>query len=45
MLCIKCFREAPVDGRMHCIDLETAYNHGAKKLERSLMVSVAVKLE
>ena len=39
LLCVKCFRELPLDGRMHCVDLETAYNHGAKKLDKALTVS------
>ena len=25
--------------RIHCLDLETAYNHGAKKLDKALNVS------
>ncbi len=39
MLCIKCFRDTSAEDRLHCVDLDTAYNQGAKKLERSLAVS------
>ena len=39
MLCMKCFRDTSMDARLHCVDLDTAYNQGAKKLERALMVS------
>ena len=39
MLCIKCFRDTSMDARLHCVDLDTAYNQGAKKLERALVVS------
>lgn len=28
-----------MDARLHCVDLDTAYNQGAKKLERALVVS------
>ena len=38
MLCIKCFRDTSMDARLHCVDLDTAYNQGAKKLERALVV-------
>ena len=41
LMCVKCFRELPLDSRMHCVDLETAYNHGAKKLDKALTVSVS----
>ena len=44
MLCIKCFRDTSMDARLHCVDLDTAYNQGAKKLERALVVSVAAKM-
>jgi len=37
MLCIKCFRDTNMDARLHCVDLDTAYNQGAKKLERALV--------
>ena len=40
MLCIKCFRDTSMDARLHCVDLDTAYNQGAKKLERALVVSL-----
>jgi hypothetical protein len=39
MLCIKCFRDTSAEDRLHCVDLDTAYNQGAKKLERALAVS------
>ncbi|KAB7502127.1 RING finger protein [Armadillidium nasatum] len=40
MLCINCFRESSVDARLHCIDLDTAYGQGCKKLERAVMYSL-----
>ena len=39
MLCIKCFRDTSMDARLHCVDIDTAYNQGAKKLDRALVVS------
>merc|ERR1719225_1610929 len=36
LLCIKCFRDTSMDARLHCVDLDTAYNQGAKKLDRAL---------
>uniref|UniRef100_T1JLK1 RING finger protein 207 n=1 Tax=Strigamia maritima TaxID=126957 RepID=T1JLK1_STRMM len=39
MLCINCFRDMGVDGRAHCIDLESAYNEECKKLD-SAVVSI-----
>ena len=38
LLCIKCFRDTSMEARLHCVDLDTAYNQGAKKLERALVV-------
>jgi hypothetical protein len=40
MLCMKCFRETSVEARRYCVDLDTAYNQGAKKLERALTVII-----
>ncbi|KAK8744608.1 hypothetical protein OTU49_017391 [Cherax quadricarinatus] len=37
MLCITCFRESSIDARLHCIDLDTAYTQGCKKLDRAVM--------
>jgi hypothetical protein len=36
MLCMKCFRDTSAEARRYCVDLDTAYNQGAKKLERAL---------
>ena len=44
MLCIKCFRDTSMDARLHCVDLDTAYNQGAKKLERALVVRLSNSL-
>ena len=38
MLCMKCFRDTSAEARRYCVDLDTAYNQGAKKLERALTV-------
>lgn len=36
MLCMKCFRDTSTEARRYCVDLDTAYNQGAKKLDRAL---------
>jgi hypothetical protein len=28
MLCIKCFRDTSAEDRLHCVDIDTAYNQG-----------------
>ena len=38
MLCMKCFRDTSAEARRYCVDLDTAYNQGAKKLDRALTV-------
>ena len=40
LLCMKCFRETSADAKSHCMDLETAYNVGGKRLERAITVSI-----
>ena len=35
---MKCFRDTSAEARRYCVDLDTAYNQGAKKLERALTV-------
>ncbi|OXA58597.1 hypothetical protein Fcan01_07864 [Folsomia candida] len=37
MLCINCYRDTAMEGRLHCVDLETAYSQGCKKLDRAVM--------
>ncbi|VDI73166.1 Hypothetical predicted protein [Mytilus galloprovincialis] len=37
MLCINCFRDMKVESRSYCVDLETAYTQGCKKLDQSMM--------
>jgi len=39
MLCIKCFRDTSMDARLHCVDLDTAYNQGAKKTRAGFSVN------
>lgn len=36
MLCINCFRDMKMESRSHCMDLETAYTQGCKKLDQSM---------
>lgn len=36
MLCINCFRDMKMESRSHCMDLETAYAQGCKKLDQSM---------
>ncbi|XP_064111901.1 RING finger protein 207-like isoform X1 [Macrobrachium nipponense] len=38
MLCINCFRESSLDARLYCVDLDTAYSQGCKKLDRAVML-------
>uniref|UniRef100_A0A8C6PYZ2 RING finger protein 207 n=1 Tax=Nothobranchius furzeri TaxID=105023 RepID=A0A8C6PYZ2_NOTFU len=38
MLCIKCFRDMQVEGRTHCIDIETAYGQGCEMLDQAVLV-------
>jgi hypothetical protein len=40
MLCVNCFRDTPAEARLHCLDIDTAYAQGCKKLDRAVMVSV-----
>ncbi|CAB3362445.1 Hypothetical predicted protein [Cloeon dipterum] len=37
MLCMHCFRETPPEARLQCVDIDTAYTQGCKKLERAVM--------
>jgi hypothetical protein len=41
MLCVNCFRDTPAEARLHCVDIDTAYTQGCKKLDRAVMVSVS----
>ena len=41
---MKCFRDTSAEARRYCVDLDTAYNQGAKKLERALTVSEDEKI-
>ncbi|XP_061197285.1 RING finger protein 207-like [Saccostrea echinata] len=36
MLCINCFRDMKMESRSHCMDLETAYTQGCKKLDQRM---------
>ena len=45
MLCMKCFRDTSAEARRYCVDLDTAYNQGAKKLDRALTVGSKLKNE
>jgi hypothetical protein len=40
MLCVTCFRDTPAEARLHCVDIDTAYAQGCKKLDRAVMVSM-----
>ena len=39
MLCMRCFSEASLETRLHCLDLDLAYDQGKKKLKRALKVN------
>ncbi|XP_039287373.1 uncharacterized protein LOC111046164 isoform X2 [Nilaparvata lugens] len=36
MLCVNCFRDTPTEARSHCVDIDTAYTQGTKKLDRAI---------
>ncbi|XP_034191989.1 RING finger protein 207 isoform X2 [Osmia lignaria lignaria] len=36
MLCATCFRDTPADARLHCIDIESAWQQASKKMERAV---------
>ncbi|XP_048747686.2 RING finger protein 207-like [Ostrea edulis] len=36
MLCINCFRDMKIESRSHCMDMETAYAQGCKKLDQTM---------
>ncbi|ROI16207.1 RING finger protein 207 [Anabarilius grahami] len=38
MLCIKCFRDMPIENRTHCIDIETAHGQGCEILDQAVLV-------
>ncbi|XP_066597625.1 RING finger protein 207-like isoform X2 [Prorops nasuta] len=35
MLCATCLRDTPADARMHCIDIDNAWQQASKKMERA----------
>ncbi|XP_049804654.1 uncharacterized protein LOC126248059 isoform X1 [Schistocerca nitens] len=37
MLCVNCFRDTPTEARLHCVDIDTAYSQGCKKLDRAVL--------
>lgn len=39
MLCVNCFRDTPQEARLHCVDIDSAYTQGCKKLDRAVLVS------
>ncbi|XP_067214301.1 RING finger protein 207-like isoform X3 [Linepithema humile] len=36
MLCATCFRDTPADARVHCVDIESAWQQASKKMERAV---------
>ncbi|XP_014471949.1 PREDICTED: RING finger protein 207-like isoform X4 [Dinoponera quadriceps] len=36
MLCATCFRDTPADARVHCVDIESAWQQTSKKMERAV---------
>ncbi|XP_024874817.1 RING finger protein 207-like isoform X4 [Temnothorax curvispinosus] len=36
MLCTTCFRDTPPDARVHCVDIESAWQQASKKMERAV---------
>ncbi|XP_033607635.1 RING finger protein 207 isoform X2 [Cryptotermes secundus] len=37
MLCVNCFRDTPAEARLQCVDIDTAYTQGCKKLDRAVL--------
>ncbi|XP_011301531.1 RING finger protein 207 [Fopius arisanus] len=35
MLCATCVRDTPADARMHCVDIDTAWQQASKKMEKA----------
>ncbi|KAJ8679580.1 hypothetical protein QAD02_015367 [Eretmocerus hayati] len=35
MLCATCYRDTPADARLHCVDIDTAWQQASKKMERA----------
>ncbi|XP_046617695.1 RING finger protein 207-like [Neodiprion virginianus] len=35
MLCATCFRDTPADARLHCVDIDGAWQQASKKMERA----------
>lgn len=35
VMCATCFRESSSDARIHCTDIDTAWQHASKKMERT----------
>ena len=38
MLCVTCFKDAPHETRLHCVDIDAAYTQTSKKLDRAVIV-------
>ncbi|XP_011701848.1 PREDICTED: RING finger protein 207-like [Wasmannia auropunctata] len=36
MLCSTCFRDTPPDARVHCVDIDNAWQQASKKMERAM---------
>ncbi|XP_054004193.1 RING finger protein 207-like isoform X2 [Hylaeus anthracinus] len=36
MLCATCFRDTPAEARLHCVDIESAWQQASKKMERAV---------
>ncbi|KAF0294423.1 RING finger protein 207 [Amphibalanus amphitrite] len=43
LLCINCFREYSTESKLHCVDLDTAYTDGVRRLERNRRVSASCR--
>ncbi|XP_076233820.1 RING finger protein 207 isoform X3 [Calliopsis andreniformis] len=36
MFCATCYRDIPADARLHCVDIESAWQQASKKMERAV---------
>ncbi|XP_053432551.1 RING finger protein 207 [Nycticebus coucang] len=43
LLCIRCFRDMQGESRAHCVDLESAYVQGCKRLEQAVLAVKALQ--
>ena len=43
MLCMKCFSEASLETRLHCVDIDIAYEQRKKSLDLAISVIIDMR--